>query len=58
MVRQMRKAHEYRYRAASLRLAADKATHPAAREQLRTAAHDYERMAEELEQRFICCTQG
>jgi hypothetical protein len=50
----MYKAQEYRYRASSLRDAAKRASDPAAREQLEMIAGDYDRMAEELEHRFIC----
>ena len=52
----MYKSQEYRYRASSLREAAKKASDPAARAQLEMIACDYDRMAEELEHRFICAS--
>jgi len=50
----MYKAQEYRYRAFSLREAAEKASDPAAREQLEMIADDYDKLADEVEHRFIC----
>jgi hypothetical protein len=53
----MCEAQEYRYRAFSLREAAQKTSDLAAREQLEVIAGDYDAMADELEHRFICSSQ-